>query len=165
MKGGFVINAIIKNIMSIEVKHTILSFLFLFAVVYMNNNIVKEFGYDSTVSLFSTPFVEEFFRFISFLIGGPIIFIFTSVMAFLEFFMYIIKVAVTYSGNGFLAYTFMRFLCLLSHFVFFGIQYKFYKISLKKRNKNYLYGGLLFAYIAHTFWNGYLAVEIYKIIK
>lgn len=165
LKGGVAINALIKTILSIEFKHTVLSFLFLFTIIYINNNIVRTFDYDSQITIFTTPFVEEFFRFLSFSIGGPVIFIFTSVLAFLEFFMYIMKVAVTYSGNGFWAYTFMRFLCVLSHFAFFAIHYKFYKISLKIRNKYYLLYGLLVSYVAHTVWNSYIAIEIYKLIK
>ena len=171
MKGGVTIEIKISMkkgfyLTRQEITHLIITTLLFFIVMCkINDVIIHYYGLTDIVSTILTPLNEEFFRFLTFIIGGPIIVLFTLFMALVEFGMYITRLYHNFNGWGFWAFAFMRVLCVFAHFFFFWIQFQFYKKAVLHKNYGYLIGGLILATSAHIFWNSTASQYVYNLIK
>jgi len=170
LKGGAAIRISISikekaYISKQEIIHMVLAGLFFIVVVNINSYIISIFDYTGVGTILLAPLNEEFFRFVSFLISGPIVIYYTCVLAFTEFVFYLVTYSGDFSGWGFWAFFIMRVLCILAHFLFFYIQYTYYKISIQRNNKCYLIFGMLVATSAHIIYNNSIAQGLYDLIR
>ena len=103
------------------------------------------------------PITEESFRAFSMWVGGPLFYVFTLVMAFLEIWLYVFWNCHRFFGE-FPWWCFKVRICIFFiHLIYFGIQcigYYFYK---KYNKKLYWICGILAAMTAHWRWNVVLA--------
>jgi hypothetical protein len=148
-----------------ELFHGFITVVFYIVICIVNDGLFRDYGISGIETTIFSPMNEEFFRLISFVIGGPIIIIFTLFVAITEFVAYISMFMDEMAGWAFFAFVIMRVFCVAAHFLFFFIQYKFYKKYIINKQSRYLILGFFCASFAHIIWNVFGSQYIYQIIR
>ena len=106
------------------------------------------------------PLVEELSKLLALTFSFHFAIVYTLVFAIMEFIHYIIMFDSV--DNEFLL---IRFFCMVSHFIYLGIQIIGFKLYYKTDWKGYVIISFLSAWVLHVLWNGILGMLILLLIQ
>jgi hypothetical protein len=112
---------------------------------------------------FFSVFMEEFLKFISILIGGPISYLYTLIFSVSEAHKYINNITPYWNDRESLFVTY-RLLIIPFHFLTLAIQYKLIQHARKTNQASYAVYGFLAAFGLHMIFNNGLNIIILYIM-
>ena len=121
--------------------------------------------FPSSIAIFIPPLTEELSRLLSLFLGPPV-WLYTAYMSGFEFLSYINLMSKDTSYYLVFSWeVYIRFIIVLCHFIWFGIQYAAYKIYEITDEKKYLFYGFLTTYMLHLLWNYKVGKIVYILIQ